>query len=245
MAGEPPNTELSLDSIKDLRLLQRKSGYRYSVDSLLIAGYVRQSCKNINNVVDLGTGSGIIALLIASRFKHALIQAVELQNSLADLAEKNITLNSFEGRIKLIRGDVRELQTFIPDKSSELVISNPPYRRPGAGRISPHEERALARHEINLNLGALAESAARILKPKGSFYIVHLPERLPDILESLRAALLEPKRMRLVQARQDAEPAFVLLEAVKEGGTGLKIDPVFIMYDRQGKPTSEFASLYL
>jgi len=244
MAGARSKTELTLDSIRDVRLLQRRSGYRYSVDSLIIAGYVRQSGKNIKNCVDLGTGSGIIALLLASRYSHAVIQAVELQDSLAELAEKNIVLNSLEKRVKLIRGDVRNLETVIPDQCAELVISNPPYRRPGAGRISRGRERALARHEINLNLADLSGSASRILKPKGSFYLVHLPERLTDIMESLRAVRLEPKRMRLVQARADAEPAFVLVEAVKEGGRGLKVDPVFIMYDQHGEHTSEFASLY-
>lgn len=244
MAGERSNIELTLDSIRDVRLLQRKSGYRYSVDSLIIAGYVRQSGKSIKNCVDLGTGSGIIALLLASRFSHVLIHAVELQDSLADLAEKNIILNSLEERVKLIRGDVRDLQKAVPDKFAELVISNPPYRLPGAGRISRGQERALARHEININLAELSESASRILKTKGSFYIVHLPERLTDVLESLRTVRLEPKRMRLVQARADAEPAFVLVEAVKDGGRGLKVDPVFIMYDQHGEHTSEFASLY-
>jgi len=215
--------ELTLEKIKNINLYQRKKGYRYSVDALLLENFIH--LKNVNNCIDLGTGSGIISLLLAVRYKKAGITAVELQSTLVNLARQNITLNQLNNRIKLVQADIGKLSRIVPAGKADLVVSNPPYRRLRSGRLNNEDERTIARHEVLLTLKSLVSCASRLLKNGGSFCMVHHPERLSEIFNELCLARLEPKRLKVVYSKADTEAKMVLLESIKAGRPGLKIEP--------------------
>ncbi len=226
--------ELTLDSIKNIHLYQRKNGYRYSVDALLLENFVR--LKNVRNCIDLGAGSGIISLLLAVRYSKSMITAVELQSTLADVARRNIILNKLDEQIKLVQADIGKLNNIVPVGKADLVVSNPPYRRLRTGRLSSNEdERSIARHEIFLTLKSLVRCASLLLENGGSFCMVHDPGRLPEILNELCLARLEPKRLRMVHAKPQAEAKMFLLESIKAGRPGLKIEPPLFLH-KYGNP---------
>jgi len=234
---EDRNTHLSEalvteDSIRDLKLFQSREGYRYSADAILLADFV--STSRVRHCVDLGTGVGVIGLLVAKRYPRARVTGVELQASLADLAEGNVVTNGMAGRVRIVQGDVREVTTYLGTRCADLVVCNPPFRRPEAGRICPSEERKIARQEIYLSLEELTSSASRILKHRGRFCMVHLSERLTDVLSLLRAHGMEPKRLRFVCTRRSAGPDRFLVEAVKGGRAGLRVE--FPLFSDEGNP---------
>ncbi|MBI5142245.1 MAG: tRNA1(Val) (adenine(37)-N6)-methyltransferase [Nitrospirae bacterium] len=219
-------TGLTLDSIKSVRLCQRKAGYRFSIDAVWLDDFVR--ADNVARCIDLGTGSGIIALLLASRCPEMAITAVEIQPGLAELARKNAALNGFDGRISVIDVDIRQLDQFLQASFADLVVSNPPYKKRGSGRPNPDDERLIARHEIHLSFQELCAAASRLLKIGGTFCVVHLAERLAELFGELRAARLEPKRARFVHPAAGMAAKTVLIEAVKGGKPGLVIEQPLI-----------------
>lgn len=219
-------TGLTLDSIKSVQLYQRRAGYRFSIDAVWLDEFVR--AKNVTQCVEMGTGSGIIALLLASRCPGMSITAVEIQPGLAELARNNAALNGFDGRISVIEADVRRLDQFLPASSADLVVSNPPYKKHGTGRPNPDDERLIARHEIHLSFQELCAAASRLLKNGGRFCVVHLAERSAELFAELRAARLEPKRARFVHPTADRAAKTVLIEAVKGGNPGLLVEPPLI-----------------
>lgn len=222
--------ELTLDTINNIRLYQRKKGYRYSVDALLLENFV--CLKNVRHCIDLGAGSGIISLLLATRYSSAKITAVELQSALADVARKNITLNGLDEQIKLVQADIGKLGRALLAGKADLVVSNPPYRRIRSGRLNNEDERSIARHEILLTFKNLARAASRLLENNGSFCIVHNPDRLPEILNELSLARMEPKRLRMVHSKPQIEAKMFLLESVKAGRPGLKVEPPLFLSEQ-------------
>ncbi len=168
--------ELTLDVIKGLRLYQPRRGYRFSLDALLLEDFVRP--PRAERIADLGAGVGIVGLLLARRYRRARVLLVELQPPLAELARKNVALSGLSRRVQVLQADVREPKGLGEAGGFDLVVSNPPYRRPGAGRLSPTEQRAVARHELALSLQELLRAAAYLLRNKGRFFLVHHPERL-------------------------------------------------------------------
>lgn len=223
---------LTLDSIRDIRLYQRREGYRFSLDAVLLASFV--SLKRAGSIADLGAGTGVVGLLLARRYPRARVIPVELQESLFALLEKNIELNGLQGRMEAVRRDIRKL------RGGELggidvAVSNPPFRRPLAGRLSVGEERAVARHELTLTLRGLLRAASRVLKDRGRFFLVHHPERLAELLGELRKAGLEPKRLRFVHGRIDLEARMLLCEAAKNGRPGLKVERPLYVYEDDGR----------
>lgn len=234
--------EKTLDGIRDLKLYQNKNGYRFSVDALLLYSFV--NVRHANEIIDLGTGSGIIGLLLARKYVGANVTLVELQKSLYQIAEKNILLNGLGDRVKVVLTDIRHIDRTEQPMSYDLAVSNPPFRKPASGRISLAEEKAVARHEIRLNLPALAESASYLLKAKGRFFMIFHPERILEVFHSLRQRRLEPKRIRFVHNDIRSGSKIVLVEAVKEGRAGLKIEKPLFIYDKDGSYTDEVREMY-
>jgi len=234
--------ETTLDGIRDLKLYQNKNGYRFSVDALLLYSFV--NVRHANEIIDLGTGSGIIGLLLARKYVGANVTLVELQKSLYQIAEKNILLNGLGDRVKIVLTDIRHIDRTEQPMSYDLAVSNPPFRKPASGRISLAEEKAVARHEIRLNLPALAESASYLLKAKGRFFMIFHPERILEVFHSLRQRRLEPKRIRFVHNDIRSGSKIVLVEAVKEGRAGLKIEKPLFIYDKDRSYTDEVREMY-
>lgn len=248
--------EATLDSIKGINLFQPKKGYRFSVDALLLENFI--SAKRLHRGIELGTGSGIISILLAKRYKNAKIFAVEIQKPIAQCAEQNIKINKLEGRVEVLREDIRNLRKVFPVNKFDFVFSNPPFRKTKTGLLSINKERAIARHEIKITLPDLIHTAAYLLKHTGRFYLIYHPFRLIELIGLLKKARLEPKRMRFVHSRRvgpclpagrsptksGEEAKMVLVEAVKGSGPWLKIEPPFYIYKKGSEYTTEMKKVY-
>jgi tRNA1Val (adenine37-N6)-methyltransferase len=237
-------TETTLDSIGSIRLFQSKQGYRFSVDALILAAFV--DLPRAGRIADLGAGSGIVGLLLAKKYPEARITLYELQESLAELAGKNIVLNNLEARVKVIREDLREVKRTQGNRtgSFDLIVSNPPFRRVRTGLLSIGEERALARHEISLKLPELAAAVSFLLRVRGRFYLIHHPARLSELIETLSRERIEVKRLRFVHSTVSTEAKMVLVEAVKQGRGGIKVEQPFFVYERPGVYSAEMQGIY-
>jgi len=229
--------EETLDSIRDIKIIQAKDGYRFSIDAVLLENFI--SAKRLHTGVELGAGSGIISILLASRLKGTKIISVEVQKPLAERARRNVSLNKLDDRIEIVANDMRALKKMFPANTFDFVFSNPPFRKPKTGRLSKFEERAVARHEIEITLPDLIKTASYLLKHSGRFYLIYHPFRLAELVELLRKSKLEPKRMRFVHSKKGDEAKMVLIEAAKGSGTWLKIDPPLYLYEKGNDYTAE------
>ncbi len=238
--------EITLDSIRDVKLYQARDGYRFSVDALLLYSFV--NIPRAGKIADLGAGSGIVGLLLAKKYPGSVVSLFELQTGLAALARKNVALNSLENRVSVIEKDLREIGSRPSFPSMEnrfdIVVSNPPFRKPKTGLLSPGEERAIARHEIKLKLSELVRAAHRLLRSKGRFFLIHHPERLPELVCTLREKGMEVKRLRFVHSNVSSGAKMVLAEAVKDGAAGMKVDGPLFIYDERGGYSDEMRGIY-
>lgn len=234
--------EMTLDGIRDIRIYQYRHGYRFSADAVLLSSFIHM--RQVANIADLGAGSGIIGLLLARKYPAAQVLLVEVQKSLYSLAEKNIILNSLEDRVRAVHSDIREMKRKMPQMSFDLLVSNPPFRKPASGRLSIGEEKAVARHELMLKFSDLVEAASHLLKARGRFCLIFHPERLPEVIDTLRQNLLEPKRIRFVHNDRQATSKIVLIEAVKEGRAGITVEKPLFMYEEEGGYTAEVNEIY-
>ncbi|MFO7766928.1 MAG: tRNA1(Val) (adenine(37)-N6)-methyltransferase [Pelovirga sp.] len=229
----------------NLCLWQAKSGHRYSIDAVLLASFARSvKCRCI---ADLGTGNGVLPLLLAYLSRAEVIYGLEVQQSMAQRARRNVELNKLENRITIVAGDVRHIKQLHPQGAMDLVVSNPPYRSAGSGRIAPDEERALARHELAGTIEDFAFAASWLLSPGGAFSVVYLAERLGRLFAAMTQAGIEPKRMRMVHSTAASGARLVLLEGCKSGRPGLDVEkPLMIYADNQERRcyTEEVEQMY-
>ena len=235
--------DITLDTIRDIKLYQSKIGYRFSVDSLLLYDFV--TLKRVNSIADLGTGSGIIGILLAKKYPDANISLFELQDSLIKLAKKNVVQNCLEDRVKVIRCDLRTLHAMpLTHHIYDLVVSNPPFRRLKSGLLNIEEEKAIARHELKMSLHELIDAVSLLLKTKGRFCIIYHPYRLSELINTLKKRELEPKRLRFVHSNVSADAKMILLEAIKGGRGGLKVGKPLYIYKENGSYTDEMNGIY-
>ncbi len=239
--------ETTRDSIsfhgKTVKIKQRREGYRFAIDAVLLSDFAKIRPKD-KDVIDLGTGSGIIALLIAKCFPNIKITGVELQKGLFELAKENVRLNRLEERVYIENIAIKDIKKRFKAEGFDAVVTNPPYRRFKSGRINPAEEKAIARHEIKTSLEEIIKISSYLLKVKGSLFLIHLPERLAELLYLLKEYKIEPKRMRLVYSRDGEDAAFVLIEGVKAGREGMTIEKPLYIYNKSREYTDEVKSIY-
>ncbi len=221
---------------------QNSSGYRFSIDAVLLADYIRP--KPLDTIVDLGTGSGIIPLILAHRYPETEYIGIEIQKDLADLAQRNVQENALQERIKIICRDMTLITGKTVSGPVDMVISNPPYRRPGSGRINPDSQRAVARHEIKITLDGIVKTANRLLRTAGKFILIYPAERITDLLVTMRLAGLEPKQLRVIHSRKGGEAKLVLIEGVKGGRPGIKIAPPLFIYKNKIDYTDEVEKMF-
>jgi tRNA1Val (adenine37-N6)-methyltransferase len=211
-----------------LVLVQPRGGYRFSVDSLLLADFA--AVKPGRRVVDLGAGVGVVSLALALKMGQGRVIAVEMQTRLADMARTNVRNNKVGADVEVMEIDWTELTASDVGGPVDHVVSNPPYRRLGSGRINPEDEKAMARHEISGNMDTCSAAAGRILGKGGIFSIIYPAVRLAGLFASLRSAGFEPKRLRNIHSREGEEARLVLVEARPGGGEGMVIEPPLYMY---------------
>ncbi len=210
-----------------LQILQKKKGYRFSVDAVLLSQFIR--IRRDEKAIDFGTGCGILPLLLSHTTKARSFVGVEIQKDLAKYAQRNVALNHLEGRISVLHQDFRKLKEHFPPGSFDVVFSNPPYRRYLTGRINPFTEKALARHDIQGAIEDLASIASYLLPNKGRCYLIFPASRTADLIVALRREKLEPKRLRFVHSRIGEGAKFILSESVKSSGVELTImDPLIL-----------------
>ncbi|MEW6409001.1 MAG: methyltransferase [Nitrospirota bacterium] len=234
--------EETLDSILDLKIFQRKHGYRFSVDSLILPYFI--NLKRLITAVELGAGVCIISMILARRYPHAKIYAVEIQKTLVELGEKNIEFNNLSKQIEIIHADIKDLHSILPEKSFELVLCNPPYRRPKTGLISPEDERAIARHELLMKIDDILDISRYLLRAKGRLALIYHPARLIELMVKMKHYEIEPKRMRFVHSKEGGVAKMVLVEGVKEGKQELKVMPPLYVYNKNGGYSAEMKRIY-
>lgn len=225
----------------DLRVIQPREGYRFSLDPVILCDFARPTGGRI---VDLGCGCGIIPLLVARRAPEGRITGVELQPEMADLARRNAALNGLCGRIDVVEGDILHLGERLPANGFDLVLANPPYRRRGEGRISPRAGRDLARHESSATLEDFLMAARRLVTPGGRICFIHHPERLAELLGLARDARLTPRRLRLVHGDATAAARMFMVELMKGSRGSLAVLPPLLVYDGAGGYTEEMLRIY-
>jgi tRNA1Val (adenine37-N6)-methyltransferase len=236
--------DVTLDSIRDIKIYQSKKGYRFSVDSLLLFDFV--NLKKTDTIADLGAGSGIVGILLAKKYHEAKVTLFELQESLIQLAERNILLNNLEDRVKVTPCDLRTSPgAYAKPQSYDLVVSNPPFRKMASGRLNTGEEKSIARHEIRLSLDELIKTASYLLRARGRFSMIYHPNRLSELIAALKKQAMEPKRLRFVHSNVSSEAKMVLLDAVKGGRTGLKVEKPLFLYKDDGTYTDEMMVIYV
>jgi len=227
-----PSADETLDNFFDRRIqiLQKKRGYRFSIDAVLLSQFIK--IRKNEKVIDLGTGCGILPLLLCHETKAHSFVGVEIQKDLAELAKRNVLLNHLEHRISILQNDLRTLKTIFPPGSFQVVLSNPPYRKFRTGRVNPALEKAIARHEIEGTLEDLVSMASYLLPPKGRCYLIFPALRTVDLLVALRNRRLEPKRLQFVYPRLHEEANFILTESTKASGVELRVmDPLILQPD--------------
>ena len=215
-----------------LRVRQSRNGYRFSIDAVLLAYYAQPRPGGV--VLDLGTGCGIIPLMLVYRQPDIRVYGIELQTALADAAVHNVRANRMTERITIINGDMKNLEPATTGGPVDLVVCNPPYRKFGSGRINPDSQRAAARHEIHVDLAAVVGSAARMLSGGGRFLVVYPAERLADIVCRMREVRIEPKVLRTIHSGEGENAKLIVIEGTKNGRPGITVAPPLAVYRENG-----------
>ena len=223
--------EETVDEILDggLKIHQSRSGYRFNLDSLILAHFAAVGAKSVN--LDLGCGNGVIALILARRFPHTQWHGLEIQAGLAALARRNVKQNGLDRQITIDEGNAKDYRKLYKAQTFDNVIFNPPYRRLSSGRINPHQEKAIARHEVSGSLDLFLTAAGYLLKPKGRVFTIYPATRLPGMISLFRKKDIEPKRMKLVFSNSSSDAAFVLIEGRSTSREALKIEPPLFIYE--------------
>lgn len=224
------------------RIIQTPDKFCFGMDAVLLSGFAK--IKPGEKVADLGTGTGIIPILLKGRYNPEKIYGLEIQEESADMARRSVSLNNLESVIEIINGDIKESSNIFGASSLDVVTSNPPYMAHKDGLKNPNEALAIARHEMLCKLDDVVGQASGILKERGRFYMVHRPGRLGEIFASLLKYRLEPKRMCLVYPYVDKEPNMVLIEAMKGANPGMRVDKPLVVYESPGKYRQEIYDIY-
>lgn len=225
-----------------LRLIQDRGRFCFGMDAVLLSGYA--DVKRGETVLDLGTGTGILPLLLSAKTEAAHLTGLEIQHNSAETASRNVCLNGLQERISIVEGDLKNSAKLFGKACFDVVVSNPPYMTGGHGIVNPNDEKAIARHEVLCTFSDIAEAAETVLRPGGRLYLVHRPFRLSEILCTLQARGLTPKRMRLVYPYIDREPNMVLLMCVRGGKERLQVEKPLIVWKKPGEYTEEVSEWY-
>lgn len=224
------------------RIIQNPEKFCFGMDAVLLSGFAK--AKEGDRVLDLGTGTGIIPILMEAKTKAAHLTGLEIQAESADMARRSVSLNGLTEKIEIVTGDIKEAGKIFPPASFDVVTSNPPYMIGEHGLKNPDEPKAVARHEVLCTLEDVISQTARLLKPGGHFFLVHRPFRLAEIMTTLSQYKLEPKRMQLVYPFVDKEPNMVLLEAVRGGRPRMTVERPLIVYKEPGVYMPEIYDIY-
>ena len=256
----------------NLKIIQNKDGFCFGIDSVLISDYAKKDIKNNALGVDLGTGTGIISILLSAKTRLSKIIGIEVQKEVADMAQRSIELNGLQNKIEIKNVNIKNIIQNIDNSKLEkrkkqvklgniqtethkekdniwlekfdFVVTNPPYKKLETGKVNESEYKYISRHEVTANLEDFIKVSKYLLKDKGSFFMVHRPDRLVDIIELMRKYKLEPKNIRFIYPSVDKSPNLVLIKGIKNAKPFLKIDKPLIVYNQNGEYTDEIYEIY-
>lgn len=238
------NPEERLDELhrNGYYIIQNTKKFCFGMDAVLLSGFAR--VKEGERALDLGTGTGIIPILLEAKTKGEHFTGLEIQEESADMALRSVALNHLQDRIDIVMGDIKDASVLFGASSFDVITTNPPYMIGNHGLSSSNQAKAVARHEILCTLEDVLSESAKLLRPKGRFYMVHRPFRLAEIMDKMILYGIEPKRMQLVYPFIDREPNMVLIEGLLGGNSRLKVEKPLIVYKEKGVYTDEIYDIY-
>lgn len=237
-----PNERIDDLQRNNYKIIQDPERFCFGMDAVLLSGFAR--AKKGDRVIDLGTGTGIIPILMEAKTRVSDFTGLEIQPESADMAQRSVVLNHLESKIRIVTGDIKEASSLFGAATFDVVTSNPPYMTEHHGITNEKSPRAIARHELLCTLEDVISQAAKLLRSGGSFYMVHRPFRLVDIMVLMREYHLEPKRMKLVYPYIDKDPNMVLIEGLRGGRPRLTVEKPLVVYQRPGVYTDEIYDIY-
>lgn len=227
----------------NLKIIQNKDGFCFGIDSVLLSDFAKEIPSNAK-VLDLGTGTGILGILLCGKTKLSKIYGIDIQEDVCNMASRSIKLNNLEDKFEIINKNIKDLKDIFKENSFDAIVSNPPYKKDNSGLKNESETKLISRHEITASLEDFINISSYLLKNNCSLYMVHRPERLSDLFYLLRKYNLEPKKLRLVQSYFDSKPKLILVKATKNAKSFLNIEEPLIIYNRDGSYTDEILQIY-
>ncbi len=226
--------------INNLKIIQNKNWFCFGVDSVILTGFAKEIHRN-SRVLDLGSGNGVLGLLLSAKIENVKITGVEVQEEVAEMARRSILLNKLEDKIEIININVKDFYT---DIKYDAVVTNPPYKEYNTGATNENKVKLISRHEVEGTLEDFICTASKALKDKGAMYMINRPERIVDIFEYCRKYDLEPKEIRLVYSKINSKPTLVLIKAVKYANRYLKVREPLYIYKENGEYSDEILKIY-
>ena len=234
-----------METLDDLQngyyIIQKNNGFRFGIDAVLLSDFAKSAT---GKVIDLCTGTGIIPLLLSAKSKAEHIDAVEIQEEIAEMAKRSVAYNLLENKIDIKCADLKDAEKIYGKSVYDVVTVNPPYMRTGSGLLNETDGKTISRHEIKCTLEDVIKTSQALLKPHGKLFMVHRPSRLADIFSLMRKYKLEPKIMLLIATQEVKEPNMVLICGIKSAKSDLKIIPTLFVYDNEGRYTKEIDEIY-
>lgn len=230
---------------KGLKIIQNTKSFCFGIDSVILSDFAK-NIKKGSKVVDLGTGTGIIGLLLCKKTELKEIVGVEIQKEVAEMANRSIKLNKLEDKFKILNTDINKIfeDKLLEKNKFDVVVMNPPYKEKGTGKINEVDSKIISRHEVKATLSDFIKVASNLLKDKGEIYIVHKPERMPDIIQKMRENKIEPKEIKTVYSNKKTEASLILIKGIKGANKFFKIlEPLYI-YEENGEYTKEIKEIY-
>lgn len=238
-----PNERIDELELNNLKIIQKIDGFCFGIDSVLLSDFARK-IKNNSKVLDLGTGTGILGILLCAKTNLKQITGIEIQKEIADMATRSIMLNNLQKKFDILNCNIKDIDKILKIDSYDAIVTNPPYKKPNSGKINENKTKLISRHEIEANLDDFIKISFKMLKDKGTLYMVHRAERLVDILSTMRKYKMEPKRIRFVYSNKNSESKLVLIEAIKNAKPFLKIEEPLYIYSENGEYTQEILKIY-
>ena len=230
---------------KGLKVIQNSKYFCFGIDSVILSDFAK-NIKKDSKVVDLGTGSGVIGLLLCKKTMLKEMIGVEIQEDIANMAKRSIKLNNLEEKFKILEVDINKLlkEKLLKKNQYDVVVMNPPYKEIGTGIVNGEEKKLIARHEIKATLADFIDCSSKLLKDKGELYLVHKPERIVDIIQTMRENKIEPKEIKIVYSYPNKEASLILVKGIKGGKKFLKISEPLYIYEENGEYSKEIKKIY-
>lgn len=226
--------------LNNLKIIQNSKWFCFGIDSIILSNFAKEMHKN-SKVLDLGTGNGILAILVSEKVENSKIIGIEVQEEVADMAKRSVELNNLEQKITIINSNIKEIKY---NNEFDAVITNPPYKETNTGLMNENQVKLISRHEIKGTLEDFIRKSSEALKDRGSLYMVNRPERIIDIFEYCRKYKLEPKKLQMVYSKIGGKPNLILVKAVKNANKYLKVEKPLYIYKENGKYTDEILEIY-